>query len=211
MIKQKIKIYCYYLILKMFLFVVFLTCRWRVIGLNKLLQAISTNKPIMLCLWHEQLVFISRFFKNTKLNFYGIISTHADAEIYSKILKDWKIQLIRGSSTRGWSNVVKQMIKVFHRPSAIVAITNDGPQGPPKVAKEGSVSIAKKYNAQIVSVAAKASKFWRIKSWDQTILPKPFSTIYIQFSDPHIPCHSTTTKEITSLINNNIDNLNNLK
>jgi len=211
MIKQKVKIYCCYLVLKIFLFLVFLTCRWRVFGQEDLLRALSKKQPIMLCMWHEQLVFVSRFFKNTSLNFYGIISTHFDAEIYSKILRNWKIKLIRGSSTRGWTNVVKQMIKVFQTTNAVVAITNDGPQGPPKIAKEGSLSVAKKYNAQIVVAAATASRFWRINSWDKTILPKPFSTIYVQFSKPSVSTQKTTTKEIASLINKNIESLNSLK
>ena len=107
---KNISLYFYYLILRFVLFVVFLTCKWKVVQKEVLLDAVKKPRPLLLCLWHEQLVYISRFFKNSSFNFYGIISTHFDAEIYSRILKAWNIKLIRGSSTRGWSNVIKKMI-----------------------------------------------------------------------------------------------------
>ena len=179
--KQNLRIYFYYYFLKLLLFFVFLTCKWKVVGKDRLLNAVKKPQPVLLCLWHEQLVYVSRFFKNSSLNFYGIISTHFDAEIFSRLLAAWNIKLIRGSSTRGWANVIKRMILVFKNPSSVVAVTNDGPKGPPKIAKEGSLSVAKKYNAQIISVAAKSSKYWRIGSWDKTFIPKPFSTIYLFF------------------------------
>jgi len=208
--KKNFRIYFYSVFLKLVLFFVFLTCRWRVVGKKILLDAVDAPRPILLCLWHEQLVFVSRFFKNSPFNFYGIISTHFDAEIYSRLLSSWKIKLIRGSSTRGWANVIKQMINVFKNSSSVVAITNDGPTGPPKIAKEGSLSVAKKYNAQIIAVAAKSSKYWRINSWDKTFIPKPFSTIDILFSFPEDNLEEVNSQAVTDLINSNIKRLNNL-
>ena len=73
---------------------------------------------------------------------------------------------------------------VLKNPSAIIAITNDGPKGPAKIAKSGSIALALKYNAHIIAMSCCASKYWRLPSWDKTMIPKPFSTIYIQFD-----CH----------------------
>jgi len=199
--KQNLRIYFYYYFLKLLLFFVFLTCKWKVVGKDRLLNAVKKPQPVLLCLWHEQLVYVSRFFKNSSLNFYGIISTHFDAEIFSRLLAAWNIKLIRGSSTRGWANVIKRMILVFKNPSSVVAVTNDGPKGPPKIAKEGSLSVAKKYNAQIISVAAKSSKYWRIGSWDKTFIPKPFSTIYLFFSCPFDTSQPINSQNITRFIN----------
>ena len=205
--KKKLYIYVCYFVLKIFLFIIFLTCRWKIINKSILLDAVKKPQPILLCLWHEQLVFVSRFFKNSSLNFHAIISTHADAKIYSKLLKAWKIKLIRGSSTRGWANVIKKMILIFKDSSSVVAVTNDGPKGPAKVAKEGSVSVAQKYNAQIIAVSGKSSAFWRIGSWDKTFLPKPFSTIYISFSSSYKDSLPASSQNITSFINSNSNKL----
>ena len=209
--KKNIYIYFYYLVLRFVLFVIFLTCRWKVVQKEVLLNAVKSPQPLLLCLWHEQLVYVSRFFKNSSFNFYGIISTHFDAEIYSRILRAWNIKLIRGSSTRWWANVIKKMILIFKDSSSVIAVTNDGPKGPPRIAKEGSLSVAKKYNAQIVAVSAKASKYWRVGSWDKTFIPKPFSTVYILFSEPFDKGLSANSKNITNFININSQHVNNLK
>ena len=74
-------------------------------------------------------------------------------------------------------------MKVFKNKNSVVAITNDGPKGPPMVAKRGSVMLAIKNNAQIIAISAEASSCWTIPSWDKTIIPKPFSTIYVKFSE----------------------------
>ena len=36
------------------------------------------------------------------------------------------------------------MILIFKDSSSVIAVTNDGPKGPPRIAKEGSLSVAKK-------------------------------------------------------------------
>ena len=78
--------------------------------------------------------------------------------------------------------MIKTMFKVFQNSSSVVAITNDGPKGPPYIAKDGSYKIAKRANAQIISIFGGSTKFWEIESWDRLRIPKPFGTIYIEFS-----------------------------
>ena len=205
--KKKIQIMFYSFLLKFILNLIFITCKWKIAGIDNFHIAIKKNRPILLCLWHQDLVCVSRYFKNTTLNLYGISSTHFDSEILSKILLSWKIKLIRGSSTRGWSSVIKQMMVLFKDSSSIIALTNDGPQGPPKIAKEGSVSVAEKYNAQIISISANSTKNWRLGSWDKTLLPKPFSTVYIKFSSIYPKNQKINAESITTFINSNSDDV----
>ena len=200
---KKTKISLYSLILKFILTCVFITCRWKVINIGPFNEAINNDKPILLCLWHNQLACVSRYFKNTRLNLYGVSSSHFDSEILAKILVAWKIKLIRGSSSWGWSKVLKKMIWLFRDSSTIIALTNDGPKGPPKIAKEGSLSVAKKYNAQILCVSADADNKWVLKTWDKTIVPKPFLTIYIKFSSIYNDKDDINSKTITQFINSN--------
>ena len=204
---KKIKLFVYSLFLKFMFNSIFVTCRWKIVGLDSFNEALEQNRPVLLCLWHEHLVCVSRYFKKTTLNLYAVSSTHFDSEILSKILCSWKIKLIRGSSTRGWSGVLKQMMILFKNSSTLVALTNDGPQGPARIAKEGSLSVAKKYNAQIISIAAKPSKSWRLNSWDKTLLPKPFSTICIKFSKVYPDSQEINANQITKFITSNSDDL----
>ena len=115
-------------------------------------------------------------------NLWAISSTHQDSQIMAYFLKRSYFNLIRGSSTRGWENVIKKMFRVFQDSSSIIAITNDGPKGPRHVAKENSLKIAQQYNAQIITVTGDSTKKWTFKTWDKFYLPKPFGTIIINIA-----------------------------
>ena len=124
------------------------------------------------------MIYLKRFFPNTIV----ISSTHRDSMILANVLKKYKFNFIKGSSTRGAKKVLKKMIAAYQAPDTLIAITNDGPKGPPRIAKEGSVILAHKMNANIIFMTGRASRFWKLKTWDSFVLPKPFSKncIYIK-------------------------------
>ena len=166
-------------------FVLFRTNRWRVKGYDNFQTAIESDYPIILCTWHCRLLYASYFFKKNKTaNLWAIASTHKDSELISRFLQGASINLIRGSSTRGGNNVTKQMLTILKNSQSIVAITNDGPKGPPRVAKLESYRTAIKSNAQIIAISCNSTKFWQARSWDRLHIPKPFGTIYVNFSEP---------------------------
>ena len=174
-----------FLLLKAYLNVVLLTCRWKTNNMSVLQKAISSKSPIMLSCWHENLVLFACFFKKFKKPIWVISSTHRDSQILGKVLASWKYKLIKGSSTRGWLAVIKKLIIVFKKQNEIVAITHDGPTGPAKKSKPGAIKIAIKNNVQIIGMSGAPNSFWRLGSWDRTILPKPFTTIHIYFYPPY--------------------------
>ena len=152
-------------------------------GEENLLKLAKAGKPIMVCVWHGRLVFPSWYIRLKITNLHAIASHHSDAEIMARILKHWGYCLIRGSTKKGGKAVVLEMAEVF-RNGGIVAVTNDGPKGPPKIAKAGSTGLAIKYNVNMVTITGSATKFWQMKSWDRFMLPKPFGRIDIMVSPP---------------------------
>ncbi|MAX30084.1 MAG: hypothetical protein CMG14_04195 [Candidatus Marinimicrobia bacterium] len=192
-------------ILKIIFNVIFFTCKWEIMNddlLNK-----NKNKPLLICIWHSRLIFFPRFFKYIKYPVWGISSTHKDSEILARVLKSWGINLIKGSSTRGWINVIKQMSKLFKEENATIIVTADGPKGPRKVAKEGSIKLAKKHNVPIVAASAISSSYWELPSWDQTKIPKPFSTIYVKFDEHYFNNDQINSKNISKYIDDNQNQL----
>ena len=172
------------IILKIILNIIFVTCNWKVANIEILNDSIKSKSPLLICSWHQRFLFVARYFKNFNKEIWAISSTHKDSEIMARILKGWNWKLIRGSSTRGWRNVIIQMKQKLSQSDGIIAITNDGPKGPPKIAKTGSISLAIKKNADIIAISCSPSRFWKLKSWDETYIPKPFSTIHVSFSRP---------------------------
>jgi len=186
------------------------TCKWRAYNAEIFEGAKTINKPIFLCCWHSRFILIASYFKKIQLPIWSVSSTHKDSEMLAGILEGWGLRLVRGSSTRGWSHVLKQLIKLFKKDSSIIAITNDGPKGPPMVAKKGSVALALKNNAQIIAITGEASRYWKLPSWDGTIIPKPFTTIYIQFSK-HLNDENIAGQEIEIVSDYITNNYNDLK
>lgn len=197
--------------LKIVLSVIFITCRWRVYNREAFIVAQKNSCPILVCCWHNNFLLVARYFKKISLKIWAVSSTHRDSQIMAYILNTWNFKLIRGSSTRGWRNVLKTMTELFHINDSIVAITNDGPKGPPFVAKKGSIALALKNNVQIIAVSGIATKYWSLPSWDKTIIPKPFSTIHVQFAPPFINNINSTVAEsvaVSGYMNKNYQNLN---
>ena len=152
-------------------------------GEEHLLSLINTGKPIMVCVWHGRLLFPSWYIRLKTTNLHAIASRHTDAEIMARILKKWGYGLIRGSTRKGGRAVVQKMAEVFNN-AGIVAVTNDGPKGPPRIAKAGSTATAIKYKVQIITITGSATKYWQMKSWDRFMLPKPFGKIQLIVSPP---------------------------
>ncbi len=193
------------LILKIIFNLIFFTCKWEIIN-DDLLKK-NKNKPLLICIWHSRLIFFPRFFKYIKYPVWGISSTHKDSEILARVLKSWRINLIKGSSTRGWINVIKQMSKLFKKENATIIVTVDGPKGPRKIAKEGSIKLAKKHNVPIVAASAISSSYWELPSWDQTKIPKPFSTIYVKFDEHYFNNDQINSQNISKYIDDNQNQL----
>ena len=197
-------------VLQFILFCIFLTCRWKIHNIEAFNQAREKSRPILICCWHSRFVLVSRFFKKIRLPLWAISSTHRDSEIMATILQKWGFKLIKGSSTRGWNRVLKTMIKLFRVDKTIIALTNDGPKGPPHITKKGAVSLAIKQRAQIIAVSGTASSYFTLPSWDKTKIPCCFSTIHIQFSAPlsDLQNANNVVEEVTSFIENNFIALN---
>ena len=160
------------------------TCRWRYEGQDNLNKLIESDSPILLCMWHGNFIFPMIYFKRFLPQIQVVSSTHNDSNILANVLKKYGFYLIKGSSSRGAKNVLKEMISAYKKSDSIIAITNDGPKGPPKSAKLGSYKIAVKSGAQIIAISCISTKFWKARSWDGLRIPKPFGTIYIDFSQP---------------------------
>ena len=211
---KRIKLYILSILLQWLLFVLFRTNTWHIKGLDKFERAINNDKPIMLCSWHARFLYAVYFFKKYKIqNIWAVSSTHEDSQIMAYFLKRAHIKLIKGSSTRGWENVIKKMFRVFKNSSSIIAITNDGPKGPERQAKLGSYKIALKTGAQIIAISCGSTKYWEMKSWDKLRLPKPFGKIYVEFSNPmkinEAAYDVNSADDLTLFLNNHLNTLDN--
>ncbi|MCX2682863.1 lysophospholipid acyltransferase family protein [Campylobacter sp. MIT 21-1685] len=160
--------------------IIFLTCSKQYRG-EKL-----DNKPYVILFWHGRIALMPFAFKHYRMpqkKAYVIISRHRDGENIAKIISFYGLHSIRGSSSKGASQVLKAALKILDQKDDII-ITPDGPRGPYHSISDGPILLAQKKNVTIRILNYEANHFWKFKSWDKMILPKPFSKLVYSLSEP---------------------------
>jgi len=121
--------------------------------------------------WHESL--LAPIITKPKIRV--LISQHRDGELIAQCCHWLGIGTFRGSTSRGGSQALLEMIR--SNDAAHLGITPDGPKGPRRELQPGTVMIASQSGLQVVPVGVGYVNAWRMRSWDQFALPKPFSTL----------------------------------
>lgn len=132
-------------------------------------------------LWHAQQLPLT--LRHRKENVAVIVSRHRDGEIISRMVEGIGYRTIRGSSTRGGSEALHEFSRAASEGHSL-AITTDGPQGPPQQCKPGAVMAAARTGFPVVAAAAAAVSAWRFDSWDRFFVPKPGSIVFVSYGSP---------------------------
>jgi len=128
--------------------------------------------------WHEGL--LAPLTTHAKVRV--LISQHTDGELIAQICRRLGIGVIRGSTARGGSQALMEMIRSSGEDH--LGITPDGPRGPRRELKPGAVMVASQSGLPIVPVGIAFVRAWRAGSWDRFALPLPFSTLIGVMGEP---------------------------
>jgi lysophospholipid acyltransferase (LPLAT)-like uncharacterized protein len=60
----------------------------------------------------------------------------------------------------------------------------DGPRGPARVAQPGAVWLAKATGHPVLPFHLEADRYWSLRSWDRTQIPRPFATVALAVGEP---------------------------
>jgi len=155
------------------------------------------NRNYVLAFWHGQMLV--GWFLHRDKNFTALISKSKDGELLSRILKHWKYNVIRGSSSRGGDVALGVMVDCAKNGESVV-VTPDGPRGPANKMKAGAVITAKKSNVPLILLAAGYQKKRVLKSWDKFEIPKFFSNVKVVYSEPFYINSGLSFEETSALI-----------
>jgi lysophospholipid acyltransferase (LPLAT)-like uncharacterized protein len=129
--------------------------RWQVVGTESVDQLLSQGRRMIIAFWHAQQLMMPFAYRGSEAHV--LISRHGDGELICRIIARFGFQAVRGSSTRGGIEALRELIRLG-RSGADLVITPDGPRGPAQVAKLGVVQLAKATGLPIVPVAFGCSK-----------------------------------------------------
>lgn len=80
-----------------------------------------------------------------------------------------------------------------------MAVTVDGPTGPPRVFKPGALAAAQIAGLPVVPMALRGGEGWRFRSWDQFLVPKPLSTLQVEFLEPRTVSRDLSRESLAAL------------
>lgn len=145
-------------------------------------EKVNNEKGLFFALWHNRLVYSINFFREYK-NICALTSPHADGRIIGQLILMLNKSIIEGSTNKNARTAVKQIIQKLTEGAKIV-ITPDGPRGPAYKNNSVITKIASKYNKKIIPLSFHASKYFKLNSWDEMLIPKPFSKIWVVIGEP---------------------------
>lgn len=160
------------------------SCRIIVIGEENYKRLRKRSKPVIIMVWHGRIFFVPYFFRRRGMM--PLVSPSKDGEIASQIMSRWGYKIIRGSSShvmvRAWNEMKKEL-----QNGGEVILVPDGPRGPNRKLKKGSLKLALDTGAYLVPVSFSASKKKFLKSWDNFLIIKPFSKVVAIYGKPIQP------------------------
>ena len=171
-LKNILKIYVAPVAAAFFLKLLFMSLRWQ----RNDVRLLEIDEPMIGVFWHGRQLMLAPIFSDRKqaIPLSMLISNHADGVLISKAVSWFGIHTIHGSSSKGGSEAFLELKEALEHGGS-VGITPDGPRGPIYQAKNGAAKLAALTGKKIFPVSYTSNQFWKLKSWDEMIIPKPFS------------------------------------
>jgi hypothetical protein len=127
--------------------------------------------PRIYIFWHENI--LTPLYLRGHCNLAMLLSQHPDAEILARVAYHMGFDCVRGSTYRGGARAIWELLECSR--SQHLTITPDGPRGPRRQLAQGPIYLASRLQLPLVVMGFGYDRPWRVNSWDQFAVPRPFS------------------------------------
>ena len=148
------------------------TTKWSFINKKYVENLWKKNESFILCFWHGRLLMMPLSWNNKK-KINVLISAHSDGQLLSKTVKYFDIKTIIGSSSKGGSEAIRNIIKSL-KSGISIGMTPDGPRGPRMKINSVIIKIASLTGNKIVPLSYSVKKKIFLNSWDKFLVALPF-------------------------------------
>jgi len=157
------------------------TLRLKVEGWEESAQLLEEKKSLIFSSWHGRSWIPAYFLRG--LGIYALTSMSRDGSYMTEVLERLGWKTVRGSSSRGGSRSLLALYKKLKKGES-TALTPDGPTGPIYEVKPGIIFLQQKAGSLIVPMGVDAVWKKNFNSWDDYLLPLPFSKASLVFGSP---------------------------
>jgi len=154
----------------------------------------AAQGPFIATIWHYSIFYSIHRMKGKK--WVAMVSGSKDAEYISRLMEAMGFAAVRGSRGKGGLKALRSMEVLMQEEGRSAAIIADGSQGPPRQVQAGAILLASRSGAPIVPSAWAADRYFKFKSWDRTLLPKPFAKIVLCYGEPMLVPKGIKAKDI---------------
>lgn len=192
-LKEKILFIIIPFLIKVLLFLLGKSIRIKECGNIKLSPYQKKGERYIYAFWHSRILLSVYFFKNKSINV--LVSMNKDGEYTSRIINKFGFGVIRGSTSRGGLKALIKLKNVLNK-GFDIAITPDGPRGPKQKVQMGIIYLSKITGVPIAPFSFDADKKKVLNSWDNFIIPLPFSNSVFMWGEPVYVSRDANEKEM---------------
>lgn len=156
-------------------------------GDGRLAQALARHGTVIPVYWHQHQLLPVRYLlqhraAGLKLGF--LVSPSVDGEMPAMLVQKAGAHAIRGSSSSTGTRALRDYYEAITRDGISPAITPDGPHGPAREFKPGAILLSQLSGKPILPIAYAARRVFVFPTWDQFILPLPFTSAVLAIGEP---------------------------
>lgn len=142
--------------------------------------------------WHNQILSLTRHVayylqRDRDIILTPLVSLSKDGEFIYQTFLRFKMESVRGSTSKGGSAALRQLLKAI-KDGRVPIFTPDGPRGPRYKVQSGVIQIASLTKLPIITFYSRFDEYYEFKSWDRQRFPKFFAKEWVDYSEPfYIP------------------------
>jgi len=157
------------------------TIDWHAIYMDARVDTVHPQalKRCVFACWHEYMLMPIVLRGHRRM--LALASDHSDGEIITRAMQHLGWSVARGSTSRSG---VKALLRMLHERDCSLNLTPDGPRGPRRQMSVGPIALASRLGLPLVCVGYAYHHPWRMRSWDQFAVPRPFSRCRAVFGPP---------------------------
>lgn len=172
------------------------TFRWKVEGFHYFEALEAAGRAPIYGFWHGRILPATLFWRDRGI--VVMISQNFDGEWIARLIARFGFRAARGSTSRGGSRALVQLRRELAggQPAGFAL---DGPRGPARVVQPGAVWLAGATGHPVLPFHAEADRGWTARSWDRTLVPRPFATVAMAIGQP-LEVQGTSEEEVRAKV-----------
>jgi len=172
------------------------TCSWRLLNRRIRDDFVGSGRPFVAVIWHQFMLLGLKCLPDRKLAV--MASRSRDGEYSTRVLRRLGHHVVRGSSSAGGAGALRELTRAVRNGYGALMVA-DGPKGPARVAKLGSVLLAQHAEAPLLPIGCAISSALYLRNWDRTAIPYPLARIVVAYGPPIVVPPTARREECESI------------